>query len=986
MTKIRTIILWIIALLIVFTIAGFFGIPPLLKHLVIKNLSAALNRDVTIGQIKVNPYALTVTVRGFAVKDLNKSDDFFSFGELTANIEALSLFKRAIIFSEVRLKDPHAQIIRHEDGTYNFSDLLEKASSREPKPDGQSKPIQFSVNNINISGGSVDFLDMPRNVFHEIEDLNLAVPFISNMPYHAETDVEPRFSATINGDLYSVAGKTKPFADSLETEIDIDIKDFDVARYMVYAPRKMNFKVLSGAIDLTGKVSYIQYKDKGPSLTARGTISLRNINIEGDNKKPLFKMPSAAISLTSFEPYTHSIRLGKASFQAPEVVIRRTRDGVINLLSLFPESEGDRQKEKTKGSTPTTDEAKPLTFAVDVLQIIEGKVLFEDLQPPEGVDLEVQQLAITCENVSFQKNSKVNVELSLGLGKKGTLTTKGTVGIDPLWANLAVDMKGIGLAAFQPYFTDKVNVHLSDGALAASGNLAVESSRERGFTARYEGKILVTNFSSHDKETNENLITWKVLSMNPIKIGYNPLYARVGGLSLTDFSSSLFINPDGTLSVSRIIAEKTRDEVREVAASQGPGAKAMTATAKAEGEGGAPPLDIEINRITLQGGTIAFTDRYIKPSYSAKLTEMGGRISGLSPKKDRRAEVELRGKLDKYVPLEITGKINPWKENLYVDLVARFKDLELSPFTPYSGKYVGYTIEKGKLAFDMQYLIVDKKLDAKNTIFFDQLTLGDKVESPDATTLPVRLAIALLKDRSGQIKLDLPVTGNIDDPKFSVWGIIWKIIVNLLTKAATSPFALLGALFGGGEEMGYLEFDYGRANLTEANLKKIETLVKALEDRPALKLDIEGHADGENDREGLKNYLVNRKVKMQKLKELTKKGAPPISVDNVQIEPAEYPKYLKMAYDAGKFPKPKNIVGLAKSLPVTEMEKLMLTNTPVGDEDLRTLANRRAAAAKDEILRSGKVTPDRVFVVEAKSLAPEKKEKVKDSRVDFRLK
>lgn len=986
MPRPRTVILWIIALLVVFTVAGFFGVPPLLKHLVIKNLSAALNREVTIRQIKVNPYALTMAVRGFVVKDLNKSDDFFSFDELNANIESLSLFKRAIILSEVQLKEPHAQIVRHEDGTYNFSDLLEKAKSGEQKTEKPSKPVQFSVNNISISGGSVDFLDTPSNVFHEVQGLTLAVPFISNMPYCVETHVEPRFSATINGDLYTVAGKTKPFADSLETDIDIDIKDFDFARYMVYAPGKMNFKVLSGAMDLTGQVSYIQYKDRGPSLTARGNIAVRNVNIEGDNKKSLFKMPSAEIGFTSFEPYANSIHLGKAVFQAPEVMIRRSKDGAINLLSLFPEEEGTHRKTKIKGSTPKDEASQPLTLVADIFQVNEGKVFFEDLQPTEAVDVQVHKLAIKCEHVSLQKESKINVELSLGLGKKGTLSTKGTVGVDPLSANLAVDMKGIGLAAFQPYFADKVNIYISDGVLAASGNLAAESSNQKGFTATYEGRILMTNFSSHDKNTDENFLTWKALSMNPVKIGYNPIYARVGGVSLTDFYSALFINPDGTLSVSRIVAEEARQEAREVAASQKPGAKTITETANVKATGEAPPLDIEIDKITLQGGTIAFTDRYIKPSYSAKLTEMGGRISGLSPKKDRRAEVELRGKLDHYVPLEITGKINPWKENLYVDLVAKFRDLELSPFTPYSGKYAGYTIEKGKLAFDVQYLIVDKKLDAKNVIFFDQLTLGDKVESPSATKLPVRLAIALLKDRSGQIKLDLPVTGNIDDPKFSVWGIIWKIVVNLLTKAATSPFALLGSLFGSGEELSYLEFDYGMANLTEVNIKKIETLVKALEDRPSLRLDIEGHADRERDTEGLKGYLVNRKVKAQKLKELTKKKAGTVPVDDVQIESAEYPKYLKMAYDAEKFPKPKNIIGLAKGLPVPEMEKLMLTNTPVKDEDLRNLASRRAANAKDEILRSGKVTPDRVFVVEPKSLTPEKKEKLKDSRVDFRLK
>jgi hypothetical protein len=312
--------------------------------------------------------------------------------------------------------------------------------------------------------------------------------------------------------------------------------------------------------------------------------------------------------------------------------------------------------------------------------------------------------------------------------------------------------------------------------------------------------------------------------------------------------------------------------------------------------------------------------------------------------------------------------------------------MELSPTTPYAGKYVGYTVEKGKLSFDLKYLIVKKKLESQNYIFLDQLTLGEKVESPHATKLPVKLAIALLKDRNGEVKLDIPVTGSLDDPKFSVWGIILKILINLIARAATSPFSLLGAVFGGGEELSFVEFDYGSTTVAEPNAKKLETIVKALHDRPSLKMDIEGHVDMEKDREGLKQYLFSRKVKAQKLNEMVKKGQTSVSVDEVKIEPNEYEKYLKMAYREEKFPKPKNILGMAKDLPAPEIEKLMLTHIEVKEGDLRTLATQGAVKVKDAILKSGQVEPERVFILEPKSLAPEKKEKVKESRVDFKLK
>jgi hypothetical protein len=212
--------------------------------------------------------------------------------------------------------------------------------------------------------------------------------------------------------------------------------------------------------------------------------------------------------------------------------------------------------------------------------------------------------------------------------------------------------------------------------------------------------------------------------------------------------------------------------------------------------------------------------------------EIGGRIGRISSREETQGDVDLRGKLDGYAPLEITGRINPLSRDLFVDLKASFKDMDLSPVTPYSGRYAGYAIEKGKLSFDLKYLIEKKKLESQNIVFIDQLTLGEKVESPQATKLPVSLAISLLKDRHGQIRLDIPVAGTLDDPEFSVWRIIVQVLVNILTKAATAPFALLGSLMGGGEEMSYVEFNAGSAAVGEANAKKLATLGKALKEGP----------------------------------------------------------------------------------------------------------------------------------------------------------
>jgi len=322
-----------------------------------------------------------------------------------------------------------------------------------------------------------------------------------------------------------------------------------------------------------------------------------------------------------------------------------------------------------------------------------------------------------------------------------------------------------------------------------------------------------------------------------------------------------------------------------------------------------------------------------------------------------------------------------------VDLGVNFKDINLSPMTPYAGRYAGYTIEKGKVSLNLKYLIENRKLSAQNKIFIDQFTFGTQTDSPDATKLPVRLAVSLLKDRNGAIMLDFPVAGSLDDPQFSVWGMVVQIITNLLAKAATAPLALLGAAFGGGggEELNSLEFDYGRATVDDAAAEQLKTRATALVERPALKLEITGYVDREKDPEGLKHYRFEQKLKAQKLHETGNKSAAAVSLDEIQIEPQEYSKYLALAYKNETFPKPRNIIGLAKDLPDAEMEHLILTHIEVADDDLRELATQRAQAVEDYLLHTGQLDADRIFLSTPKGLSPDTKDGAKDSRVDFAL-
>ncbi len=1191
----KKIIVGTVIFFVLFTIVGFFVVPPILKAVLIKKLSEKLHREVTIRKIKFNPYMLSADIKGFVVKDRGNVGTLISFGELYVNLQTASVWKRGLILREIRLDRPYIHIIRNEDGTYNFSDLLEEG---KPKAKTEVKPFRFSFNNIQITNGSVDFLDKPKHTAHKMRSVNLSIPFISDLPYYVDTFVQPSFEALLNDTPLSFKGKTKLFADSRETLFEVDVKDFDIPYYLSYMPFKMNFKIPSALMDMKTGVSYVQYRNRPPSVNVTGHIAFKKVNISDNEGNRLIDLPLLDISIASTDLMSGKINFSKILAQSPEVDLVRDKKGKINLLALVPEKVTETEKEKksgaerkgsafspavsaeeirlTGGKINFTDHSRNNTFhtgldAVEVridhfsneqdkkasaemsfrteaeeslaykgefsvapvassgtvelkgiklkkyspyfpenllfdiedgrldmitgydvamagndlavklsglsstlsslrmkkraekedflniplisvkktdidlskrevtvgdlstdkgvlkvkrlqdgsvnllslfapeqqdkssgqMQVKKGKgektwkitlkriradrytVKTQDLAPAQPVEMTADKIRFRGENISTGKNSKGRIAISFKVGDAGSVSANGTVIVDPAAADLKVEVKDFDIVPLQPYFTDRVKILVTSGSISSKGALSVSYAGQAGPKISYRGEASLSRFASVDKANADDFLKWDSLYLNGMNVGYSPAYVKIDEIALSDFYSRIIVNENGSLNVQGIVEEGTQGQTVPPSPVVKQTDVAVVPAAPQKGSG---TKMVSIDKVTFQGGTINFSDRHIRPNYSANLLEIGGRISGLSSEEDKFADVDLRGRLDNYAPLEITGKINPLRDDLYVDLKVDFKDMDLSPVSPYSGKYVGYTIQKGKLALSLQYLIVKKKLDSQNNVFLDQLTLGEKVDSPQATKLPVRLAIALLKDRNGEIKLDIPVTGYIDDPKFSMGGIVLKIIVNILAKAATSPFALLGAIFGGGEELSYIDFDYGSTHINEEGIKKIDKLVKALYDRPSLKLDIEGHVDIEKDREGLREYIFNKKIKAQKLKEMIKKGLTAVPVDEVKIEKEEYPKYLKMAYKEEKFPKPRNILGMAKSLPDPEMEKLIRTHIEVKDDDLRLLASQRALKVRDRILNSKKVEPERVFLIEPKSLSPEKKEGLRDSRVDFKLK
>lgn len=1207
----------VLIFLVAFGLLGAFGGPPLLRHLAQTQLSTLLERPVSVGKISINPYTLRLDVDQLHIAERDGKTPFVDVGHLHVNASWSSIFRRAPVIEELSIEAPQVRIVRTAEQRFNFSDIVDRLSQPENPPKPKSnEPARFVFANLQLANGAIDFVDQPLGAEHKVDGLQIGVPFLASLPADVDIFVQPLLAARIDGAPLHFAGKTKPFADSLESNLNVKIDGLDLPRYLGYVPGPLPVAVPQGKLTTDLTIEFQKPKAGAPVLRVHGTAGLDNLEVVDAKKAPLVAAKQVRATLADVRPLDNVFHLDTLTLDGVRVDATRGTDGAINFaqlggkpvpaeanaakaepapaakpkpldvvvsklqlanstvhwrdsttqpaadltledlhgdfgvrtlggpttldvgaklaqggalnvkgsillekstselelkldgvklagigpylrqagapqlqngalsadgkvaldfgpdkfnvraepltasladLSLAPSTGKDtalrakllradvksfdlsartialnevradglqidalRKKDGTttltlldgpqsttgKSAAPAKSSAKsnapaekPWAVTVQTLKLDNSAVGFEDQSNSRPVKVRVEPLNVVVQNASSDLGKPVNVQIGAGLGTKGKLDVRGEVVPQPLKADLRVNSQNLSLAGFDPYLDKSLNAAITSALLSMDGRLVLNQGK--ALTVNYQGNATLGNVRLQDRVSSDDFLRWRSLALNRIQANYDGAtpHVRVGAVALSTFYARIIINPNGRLNLQDIRVQPTEERrsltQSEPASASGAAASApaaapvvasapasavtVTATAPAPKAGGA---DLRVDAITLQDGNIRFTDNFVKPNYTANLTAIGGSIGTISTAANQTpAEVTLRGSVDGTAPVDIHGKVNPLAPTAFVDLTAKADGVELTNLTPYSAKYAGYPITKGKLTMDLHYLLDQGKLTADNHIFIDQLTFGDRVESKDATNLPVRLAVALLKNSRGEIDVRVPVSGSLDDPQFSIGGVILRAFVNLIARAVTAPFSLLASAFGGsgGEELGYIEFDPGTSDISQASAAKLDKLATALKDRPALKVDIIGRVDPEFDRDGLRREAVNRQIREQKLKD-----AGDAAEADTTVKPEEENKYLERAYKAAKFPKPRNVIGLAKSLPPDEMRKLMETNVQVTDADLRELAQRRANAV--HVALAERVEPGRLFVVAPKLSADGIKDKGKTTRVDFALK
>lgn len=690
--------------------------------------------------------------------------------------------------------------------------------------------------------------------------------------------------------------------------------------------------------------------------------------LAGSGRQELLSMAELSLDELVLEPAARRLALGQLSLREPRLALQRSADGVLSVLALMP----------AKAAEPGT----PWSTQLAALAIDGGALRFTDaaVQPLAGVPGQPHLLVLEQLRLRAQKlgQARSPLQLSAQLGRPagsqrrsggavaamlGKLQWEGELALSPQpSARGSLRAERLPLQLLDPYLDPALGLHLRRAEAGFRGTLALAQGPQ-GLATQAQGDLLLADLrllhtrteADGARRIDEELLSWQALNLAGLKLDLRPatpLKLDIGEASLSDFYARLIIDEQGRFNLGE----------------RAP--KPAAAVPPAAGRG----LQLQIGQTRLAGGSVDFSDRFVKPNYSAKLSELHGSLGTFASGQTQMAPLNLSGKVAGTGLLEIKGELNPAGAPLLMDIQASATDIELAPLSPYAGKYAGYAIDRGKLSTRVHYRIAPGgALQADNQLVLNQLTFGERIDSPDATKLPVLLAVALLKDGNGVIDLNLPVSGSLDDPEFSIGGLIFRLIVNLLGKALTSPFSLLTG--GGSTDLSQAEFRPGSTGLADSALANLDKLAKALADRPSLNVTLTGWADPAAERAAVQAVKVEQSLLAERRRELRRQqnasGQKAAEAAALQLSETDRQRLLLVVYKASSLPnRPRNLVGMLKEVPAAEMQAMLAASHEVSEEALRQLALERAVVVRDALIAKG-VPNARLFLASPKLHAAE---------------
>ncbi len=979
------------ALVALYALVGFVIAPRLVRSALLKDIPQTMDVTPAVGDIRINPFLLQLDIRDFSLADKG-GDKLLGFGRLFIDFELSSIWHRAYTFGQIEIASPYVNALVAPDGTVNLMALRPKpAAPVAPPASGEAaKPLPaIRVGTFKVSDGSVSYRDQshPSQFAAQLAPINFELR---------------NFVTGVAGGLFNFTGVSKLgervewrghlSVQPIESDGELRIAGLRAHTLWEYLEDRLNFVIDSGTIDVQSSYKFALRDAIDLQLNVE-RASLSDLAVRPRNSDAAWvSVPQLTVSGTHVDLSQRLVQVDSAALSGLKLQTWLEPNGALNLMQFAgqptapasaaasgaPKLSATNAGATRAGATGAATTGAPWRLELKQFDLRDASISAEDRSVQPAPKLVLAPLSVQIGPASLDLSKPVDLTVDARINGTGSLSLSGQVTPQPAAASLKVKFSGIDLSTAQPYIAQRSSLTLRSGKLGGEAQVSFrakggpEDAAKNGPELRLAGDIDVEDLHTVDDLRHDDLIKWERLDLRGLNFQQNPNRLDIAEVVVRKPYARVIIESDTTLNVTNAL--KTPGEAAKTpgeAPRQEPTVRVREAAAKPVA---APAMPMAIKKVRITDGLANFTDLSVSPHFSAAIQKLGGSILGLSSKAGSRATVDLNGAVDAFSPVSIKGQVNVLGTPLYADLGLDFRNMELSIFNPYSGKFAGYNITKGKLTTELHYKVDGRKLDAQHHIVIDQLEFGEKTDSKDAVSLPIKLAVALLKDRNGVIDLSLPVTGSLDDPKFRLGPIIWKVFVNILEKAVTAPFALLGSLFGGGPDLQFIDFRPGAAALEPSQEDKVKAIVKALQGRPQLKIEVPIAAVPALDRPALIDAQFASELSQAMTQEPARRkqaataGAAP-GFD--QLDAAAKLELLTRLYrrDLGADPKYPDAVTAIKQKPEQISAKIdFLTgalheHTTLPDDRFKALGEQRAQALEQALLTGTQIDPSRVFLV-----------------------
>ncbi|MEC4878849.1 DUF748 domain-containing protein [Pseudomonas sp. NC26] len=945
-----------LALVALYSLLGFLILPGVGLRIANQQLAQYATVPAHLQRIEFNPFSLELTLWGLQIGEPGKEQ--VGVERLYANLALDSVWTGALHLQAVELDKPRNEVLFAKDGTLNLTQLF-KLPASEPKPEAPpSDPFPLRIGSIKLNGGYLHFADQRPSEPIEFlyDDMNLELKNLSTLP-----DDNADMTLVANGPNggridWSGTLSLAPIA----SQGTLKVTDAKMKLFWPYVRDAVPLVLEDGVVNLD--THYTLNLSKETELLLNNTsVRVAPFAIKAPDGRPLARLANLEVSETSIDLAKQLVTVGKVRSEKLETWAALEQDGQLDWQKLFasqPAKATSKEKAEPAAAEPTPEEkaakepSKPWQVLLKDVQLRNYQVHLADRSQKEPVALDVGPLNVDMQGFDSLNQSPFTLKLDTGIGKQGKLQAAGQVNLAPVTAKLDVSTRDIDLRIAQAYLSPFIRLELRSGML--DSDLKVDLKRTEPLAFTVAGKAQVNQLHTLDTIKGRDFVKWQQVDVDGLSYVHGDALT-IDKVTLLQPYARFIINEDRTTSVDDLLIPQP--------AGAPASAKSPAASATAS-----KPLGIHIGQININDGSANFADLTLTPNFATAIQQLNGQIGTLDNRKPAPAKVDVKGKVDRYAPVTIKGALNPFNPLASLDIATSFKRVELTTLTPYSGKFAGFRIRKGRLNLDLHYLITNGQLKAEIKVVVEQLQLGEKVDSPDAVDLPIRLAVALLKDTEGKISIELPVTGDLNNPQFSVMPIVWQTLRNLVLRAAQAPFKFIGGLIAGGDsqDLGNVAFTPGSSELSADAQSALDKLASALKERPELRLEIEGTSAQSSDGPLIAQQRLEREYQATWYKILQRRGDKvPANASMLVVDDSDKPAMLEGIYRTRlKQQPPAEWQQLSRDERTAKLREAVIKSWAESTALLRTLGQERASSIKDYLVDKGKLEDGRVYFID----------------------